>query len=258
MLLVFDVGNTNIVLGVYKGKELVSNWRIATDKQKTSDEYGVLINELFKYEDKNFSEVSAVIISSVVPDVMHSLENFSRKYCKKEPLVVGPGIKTGINIKYENPQQVGADRIVNAVGAMEKYGTPLVVIDFGTATTFCAVSDKGEYLGGSIVPGVKISMDALFQKASKLPKVEIIKPKGVIGKNTVWAMQSGIFFGYAGLVDNIVNMMKSELGDDTKVVATGGLASLICAETKTVDHVDKFLTLDGLRIIYGRNKDGAE
>lgn len=258
MLLVFDVGNTNIVLGVYKGKELVSNWRIATDKQKTSDEYGVLINELFKYEDMNFSEVSAVIISSVVPDVMHSLENFSRKYCKKEPLVVGPGIKTGINIKYENPQQVGADRIVNAVGAMEKYGTPLVVIDFGTATTFCAVSDKGEYLGGSIVPGVKISMDALFQKASKLPKVEIIKPKGVIGKNTVWAMQSGIFFGYAGLVDNIVNMMKSELGDDTKVVATGGLASLICAETKTVDHVDKFLTLDGLRIIYGRNKDGAE
>lgn len=258
MLLVFDVGNTNIVLGVYKGKELVSNWRIATDKQKTSDEYGVLINELFKYEDMNFSEVSAVIISSVVPDVMHSLENFSRKYCKKEPLVVGPGIKTGINIKYENPQQVGADRIVNAVGAMEKYGTPLVVIDFGTATTFCAVSDKGEYLGGSIVPGVKISMDALFQKASKLPKVEIIKPKGVIGKNTVWAMQSGIFFGYAGLVDNIVNMMKSELGDDIKVVATGGLASLICAETKTVDHVDKFLTLDGLRIIYGRNKDGAE
>lgn len=258
MLLVFDVGNTNIVLGVYKGKELVSNWRIATDKQKTSDEYGVLINDLFKYEDMNFSEVSAVIISSVVPDVMHSLENFSRKYCKKEPLVVGPGIKTGINIKYENPQQVGADRIVNAVGAMEKYGTPLVVIDFGTATTFCAVSDKGEYLGGSIVPGVKISMDALFQKASKLPKVEIIKPKGVIGKNTVWAMQSGIFFGYAGLVDNIVNMMKSELGDDTKVVATGGLASLICAETKTVDHVDKFLTLDGLRIIYGRNKDGAE
>lgn len=186
---------------------------------------------------------------------MHSLENFSFKYCAKEPIIVGPGVKTGINIKYENPQQVGADRIVNAVAGYEKYGGPLILIDFGTATTFCAVSQKGEYLGGAISPGIKISSEALFQRASKLHKVEIAKPKGAIGKNTTWAMQSGIVFGYAGLVDNIVAMMKEELGsDDVNVVATGGLAPLICAETKTVKIVDKFLTLEGLRIIYERNR----
>ena len=255
MLLVFDIGNTNMVLGVYKDKELICNFRIGTDKSKTSDEYGVIIRQLFDYEGISLKNIEDVIISSVVPEVMHSLENFSFKYCEKEPIIVGPGVKTGINIKYENPQQVGADRIVNAVAGYEKYGGPLILIDFGTATTFCAVSQKGEYLGGAISPGIKISSEALFQRASKLHKVEIAKPKGAIGKNTTWAMQSGIVFGYAGLVDNIVAMMKEELGsDDVNVVATGGLAPLICAETKTVKIVDKFLTLEGLRIIYERNR----
>ena len=255
MLLVFDVGNTNMVLGVYKDKELICNFRIGTDKSKTSDEYGVIISQLFDYEGISLKNIQDVIISSVVPEVMHSLENFSFKYCAKEPIIVGPGVKTGINIKYENPQQVGADRIVNAVAGYEKYGGPLILIDFGTATTFCAVSQKGEYLGGAISPGIKISSEALFQRASKLHKVEIAKPKGAIGKNTTWAMQSGIVFGYAGLVDNIVSMMKEELGSDyVNVVATGGLAPLICAETKTVKIVDKFLTLEGLRIIYERNR----
>ena len=214
MLLVFDVGNTNMVLGVYKDKELICNFRIGTDKSKTSDEYGVIIRQLFDYEGISLKNIEDVIISSVVPEVMHSLENFSFKYCAKEPIIVGPGVKTGINIKYENPQQVGADRIVNAVAGYEKYGGPLILIDFGTATTFCAVSQKGEYLGGAISPGIKISSEALFQRASKLHKVEIAKPKGAIGKNTTWAMQSGIVFGYAGLVDNIVSMMKEELGSD--------------------------------------------
>ena len=255
MLLVFDVGNTNMVLGVYNGNKLVSNFRIGTDKSKTSDEYGVIIRQLFEYEGILLKDIDDVIISSVVPEVMHSLENFSIKYCLKEPMIVGPGVKTGINIKYENPQQVGADRIVNAVAGYEKYGGPLILIDFGTATTFCAVSEKGEYLGGAISPGIKISCDALFQKASKLHQVEIVKPKSAIGKNTTWAMQSGIVFGYAGLVDNIVSMMKEELGaDNAMVVATGGLAPLICAETKSVKIIDKFLTLEGLRIIYGRNR----
>ena len=244
-----------MVLGVYNGNKLASNFRIGTDKSKTSDEYGVIIRQLFEYEGILLKDIDDVIISSVVPEVMHSLENFSIKYCLKEPMIVGPGVKTGINIKYENPQQVGADRIVNAVAGYEKYGGPLILIDFGTATTFCAVSEKGEYLGGAISPGIKISCDALFQKASKLHQVEIVKPKSAIGKNTTWAMQSGIVFGYAGLVDNIVSMMKEELGaDNAMVVATGGLAPLICAETKSVKIIDKFLTLEGLRIIYGRNR----
>ncbi|SHK36192.1 type III pantothenate kinase [Tepidibacter formicigenes] len=256
MLLVFDVGNTNTVLGVYEGKNLINHWRISTDKDKTSDEYGMLINDLFKYEELNIKNVKDVIISSVVPNVMHSLENFSRKYCKREPLVVGPGIKTGMNIKYDNPKQVGADRIVNAVAGYEKYGAPLILVDFGTATTFCALSEKGEYLGGTISPGIKISSEALFQKASKLPRVELTKPGMAICKNTVSSMQSGIIYGYAGLVDNIVDMMKSELKNkDTKVVATGGLANLIASESKSIDYVDKFLTLDGLRIIYDRNRE---
>lgn len=256
MLLAFDVGNTNIVLGVYRGQTLLNYWRIATDKSKTSDEYGMLIHQLFQYEGLSLKDIDDVIISSVVPPLMYSLQHMSYKYCKKEAMVVGPGIKTGMNIKYDNPKQVGADRIVNAVAAYEKYGGPLVIVDFGTATTFCAVSENGEYLGGTIAPGIKISSEALFQNAAKLPRVELIKPGHVICKNTVSSMQSGIIYGYIGLVDYIVKRMKQELGNhpNTRVIATGGLANLIASESETIDEVNGLLTLEGLRIIYERNK----
>ena len=256
MLLVFDVGNTNMVLGIYKDKKLIKDWRINTDKEKTSDEYGMLISNLFKYDDVDMYDIEDVIISSVVPNVMHSLENFCIKYCNKKPLVVGPGIKTGLNIKYDNPKQVGADRIVNAVAGIEKYGYPLILVDFGTGTTFCAISEKGEYLGGTIAPGIKISSEALFQRASKLPRVELQKPGMAICKSTVSAMQSGIIYGYVGLVEKIISMMKEELNcGPVKVVATGGLSSLIASETDSIDYVDKFLTLEGLRVIYEKNKE---
>lgn len=256
MLLVFDVGNTNMVLGIYEGKELKNYWRISTDKAKTSDEYGMLINNLFQYDNVDKNSIKDIIISSVVPNVMHSLENFCVKYFNKQPLIVGPGIKTGLNIKYDNPKQVGADRIVNAVAAIEKYKSPMIIIDFGTATTFCAISEKGEYLGGTIAPGIKISSEALFQRASKLPRVELLKPGMTICKNTVSAMQSGIIYGYVGLVDKIIAMMKKELGNDNiKVIATGGLSSLIASETDSIDCVDKNLTLEGLKIIYNKNKE---
>ncbi|MEG1312158.1 MAG: type III pantothenate kinase [Peptostreptococcaceae bacterium] len=256
MLLVFDVGNTNMVLGIYKNKELIKYWRINTDKEKTSDEYGILINSLFEYENIDMKNIKDIIISSVVPNVMHSLENFCLRYCDKQPMVVGPGIKTGLNIKYDNPKQVGADRIVNAVAGIEKYGYPLIIVDFGTGTTFCAISNKGEYLGGTIAPGIKISSEALFQRASKLPRVELVKPGSTICKNTVSAMQSGIIYGYVGLVDKIIEMMKKELNQgEIKVIATGGLANLIASETESIDSVDRFLTLDGLRLIYDKNKE---
>ena len=256
MLLVFDVGNTNMVLGIYEGKELKNYWRISTDKAKTSDEYGMLINNLFQYDNVDKDLIKDIIISSVVPNVMHSLENFCIKYFNKQPLIVGPGIKTGLNIKYDNPKQVGADRIVNAVAAIEKYKSPMIIIDFGTATTFCAISEHGEYLGGTIAPGIKISSEALFQRASKLPRVELVKPGSTICKNTVSAMQSGIIYGYVGLVDKIVDMMKKELNqENVKVIATGGLANLIATETESIDSVDRFLTLDGLRLIYDKNKE---
>lgn len=256
MLLVFDVGNTNMVLGIYKEKNLIKHLRISTDRNKTSDEYGMLITSLFNHNNIDTHQIKDVIISSVVPNVMHSLENFCVRYLNIKPKVVGPGIKTGLNIKYDNPKQVGADRIVNAVCGIEKYGYPLIIVDFGTATTFCAISEKGEYLGGTISPGVKISSDALFEKASKLPRVELSKPGMTICKNTVSAMQSGIIYGYVGLVEKIVSMMKKELNEENvKVVATGGLANLIASETNCIDTVDSFLTLDGLRIIHEKNKE---
>ena len=255
MLLVFDVGNTNMVIGVYEGKTLVKDWRICTDIHKTSDEYGMLIGNLLAHDKIDLKSVDDVIISSVVPNVMHALENFCIKYCEKKPMVVGPGIKTGLNIKYDNPKQVGADRIVNAVAAIEKYGSPLIIVDFGTATTFCAISDKAEYLGGTICPGLKISSEALFNGAAKLPRVELIKPGKTICKATVEAMQAGIIYGYVGQVEKIISMMKKELGsEDIKVVATGGLSSLIHSETDSIDHIDKFLTLEGLRLIHLKNK----
>ncbi len=255
MLLVFDVGNTNMVIGVYEGKKLVTDFRICTDIHKTSDEYGILIGNLLEYNKIDIKSIEDVIISSVVPSVMYALESFCIKYCEKKPLVVGPGIKTGLNIKYDNPKQVGADRIVNAVAGIEKYGSPLIIVDFGTATTFCAISEKSEYLGGTICPGLKISSEALFSYAAKLPRVELTKPGKTICKTTVEAMQSGIIYGYVGQVEKIISMMKKELGsEDVKVIATGGLSVLIHSETDSIDYIDKFLTLEGLRLIYEKNK----
>lgn len=253
MLLVFDIGNSNIVLGTYKDKTLTNHWRIATDRQKTSDEYGILIHSLFSFHKLSMTEVKAVIISSVVPPLIVPLSRMCSKYFGIEPLVVGPGIKTGIRLKYENPREIGADRIVNAVGAYEKFGGPLILVDFGTATTFCAIDEDGDYLGGAIAPGIGISVEALFQRTAKLPRIELATPKTVICRNTVMAIQSGVVFGFTGQVDEIVRRMKMELGENAKVIATGGLANMIAKESKTIEHVDQFLTLDGLRVLYERN-----
>jgi type III pantothenate kinase len=255
MILVFDVGNTNIVLGAYKEDKLMDFWRVSTDTQKTADEYGIIIKHMFVHQGYNIDDVEAVIISSVVPPIMYTLEHMARKYFKREPLVIGPGIKTGMNIKYDNPKEVGADRIVNAVAGYELYGGPLIIVDFGTATTYCAISKSGEYLGGAISPGIRISMDALYQRTAKLPRVELVKPDSVICKNTISSIQSGVIYGYVGQVDYIVRRMKKELGaENAKVIATGGLSKLIATESETIDVVNGLLTLEGLRIIYERNK----
>lgn len=255
MILVIDVGNTNITLGVYDEKKLLVHWRMGTDREKTSDEFGLFFVNLFNHEKLDISKVEAVIVASVVPPIMYSLEHAIRKYFKLDPIIVGPGVKTGINIKYENPKEVGADRIVNAVAALEIYGGPVIIVDFGTATTFCAITSKGEYLGGVICPGIKISAEALFQRAAKLPRIELAKPESVIGRNTVVSMQSGIVFGYLGQVDYIVKRMKKEMHEDNiKVIATGGLARLISSESETIDEINGLLTLEGLRIIFEKNK----
>ncbi|NPV28693.1 MAG: type III pantothenate kinase [Firmicutes bacterium] len=254
MILVFDVGNTNIVLGIFTAQELIVSWRIGTDRRRTADDLGMLVKNLFDFQNLTFEQIEAVVISSVVPPLTPVLTEMCRRYFKKEPLVVGPGVKTGMPIRYENPREVGADRIVNAVAAYARYGGPLIVVDFGTATTFCAISREGEYLGGAIAPGIAISTEALFERAAKLPRIEIVRPRQVIGKNTVASMQSGIYYGFVGQVDEIVSRMKEELGGEAVVVATGGLAELICKGTRTVDYVDPYLTLWGLKIIYERNK----
>ena len=255
MILVFDVGNTNIVLGIYNGKKLIESYRLSTKSNKTADEFGMIVNSLFQYKGISLLDIEAVVISSVVPNLMYSLEHMARKYCGVDPLIVEPGTKTGMNIKYDNPKEVGADRIVNGVAAYELYGGPIIVVDFGTATTFCLISDKCEYIGGIIAPGIRLSADALFEKAAKLPRIELIKPPQVVCKNTVSSMQSGMVYGYAGLVDAIVERMRNELDDHSiKSVATGGMAKMISAEAKGIDIVDSTLTLEGLRIIYERNK----
>jgi type III pantothenate kinase len=253
MLLVFDVGNTNIVLGIYKDDVLVTHWRVMTDRDKTTDEYGMLLQSLIASRGIAREDIKAIIISCVVPPVVPTLAMMCKSYFHIEPLFVGPDIKLGMPIQYDNPREVGADRIVNAVAAYAKYNRSLIVIDFGTATTFDYISSEGEYRGGAIAPGISISSEALFQKASKLPRVEFINPQRVVGKDTVSSMQSGLVYGYIGLVDGLVNRMKKEVLSNPHVVATGGLAPLISAHSETIDEVDELLTLKGLKIIYDRN-----
>lgn len=254
LIFVLDVGNTNIVLGVYEHNTLRYHWRIETSRHKTEDEYGMVIKSLFQHAGLDFSDITGVMISSVVPPIMFTLERMCGKYFKVKPLIVGPGIKTGLNIKYENPREVGADRIVNAVAAIHEYGSPLIVVDFGTATTFCFINEKGDYMGGAIAPGIGISTEALYSKAAKLPRIEINHAEDVIGKNTISAMQAGILFGFVGQVEGIVSRMKAQSKNEPLVVATGGLANLIASESRMIDIVDPNLTLKGLIRLYNRNK----
>jgi type III pantothenate kinase len=257
MLLVIDVGNTNTVLGVYEGKDLRAQWRLSTDRRQTADECGILIRNLFALEGIQHSQIDGVMVASVVPPLNSVVEEMAAKYFHLDALFLGPGTRTGMAIHYDNPQEVGADRIADAVAAFEKYGGPCVVVDFGTAITFDVISERGEYLGGVIAPGLEVSSEALFQQAARLPRVEIREPQRVIGTNTVGSMQSGLFYGAVGLVDGILDRLCAVLGEKTKVVATGGQASLIAAASKYKPPVDPSLTLEGLRLIYERNLPGT-
>jgi len=258
MLLAIDIGNTNTVLGLFKHGRLFHDWRIRTDVNMTADEYSITFRSLFATYEVPAREVAQVIISCVVPPLLNSVERFCRKYFNIHPVVVGPGIRTGMPIFYDNPKEVGADRIVNAVAAYERYRQACIVVDFGTATTFDYVSDRGEYMGGVISPGIMISCEALFFKTSKLPRVEIFaRPASILGKNTISSISAGVVYGYAGLVEGIINRMKKEVRKELKVVATGGLASLIATECPVIDEVDDYLTLQGLRIIFERNKKNS-
>ncbi len=254
MLLVIDVGNTNTVLGIYEGTHLVDSWRIWTERDRTSDEYGILMRNLFSSRAIALEKIGDVSISCVVPPMLNMLLELCEKYFHVEPLVVDVGIQLGMPILTDTPAEVGADRIVNAVAAYHKYGKSLIVVDFGTATTFDYISPQGEYMGGAIAPGLGIASEALFIRASKLPRVELKRPKRVVGKNTVQSMQAGIVFGYVGLTDEIVLRMKEEVKTNPKVIATGGLAPLIASESKTIEEVDEFLTLEGLRLLYELNR----
>ena len=253
MLLAVDVGNTNTVMGAFDGEHLLDHWRLATDQSRTADEYSITLRSLFGLSGLDPAGIDAAIISSVVPAVVHPLRRSFRDRFGVAPLVVGPGVKTGMPILYENPKEVGADRIVNAVAAYAKYGCGTIVVDFGTATTFDCISPAGEYLGGVIAPGITISADALYHHAAKLPRVEIGRPPQVIGRNTVASIQSGLYNGYVSLVDGIVRRMVQEAGFPIRVVATGGLARLIAKGSATIEEADELLTLDGLRLIHAMN-----
>lgn len=254
MLLAIDVGNTGIAFGVFEGETLRATWHIATDLNKTADEYAVLLLNLLPREGLALSDIDHTILASVVPPLEPIFEELSERYLGTSPLVIGPGVKTGVRICTDNPREVGADLVVNAVAAHRLYGGPVIVIDFGTATTVDAVSKEGDYLGGAIAPGIGISAEALFERASKLPRIELIPPEHAIGRNSVTAMQSGIMFGYVGLIESLVARIRRELGGKPRVVATGGLAKVIAEETKVVDVVNQHLTLIGLRLIHDMNR----
>jgi type III pantothenate kinase len=250
VLLAVDVGNTQTALGLYSGSELTDNWRLATERSTTADELGVLLNGLL-----DFDVVEGICLASTVPVLVREWELLASKWAEASLLVVGPGVKTGIPIRYDDPREVGPDRIVNAVAGAARYGAPCIVVDFGTSTNFDAVSAAGEYVGGVLAPGIEISMDALFAHAARLTKVDFTEPPSVIGKTTTHALQSGLVYGFAGQVDGIVERMRGELGDGARAIATGGLADLIAPHTKTIEKVDPWLTLEGLRLVWERNRD---
>jgi type III pantothenate kinase len=257
MLLTLDIGNTNVTVGVYDGERLCAHWRLATVHDRMPDEYGILLTQLFQHRGLATADISGVAIASVVPPLTSIFSEVSRDYFGQDALVVDAGVKTGVRIRYENPREVGADRVVDCAAVQHKYGGPACVVDFGTATTFDAISRQGEYLGGAIAPGITIAAEALFARASKLYRVEIAPPARVIGTNTAMAMQAGIFYGYVALVEGLVARFRTELGEEMKVIATGGLAEKVARETKVIQYVDPWLTLDGLRIVYAMNRQGG-
>jgi type III pantothenate kinase len=254
MLLTIDIGNTNLTLGLYEGAQLGAHWRLATDHKRMPDEYGLQFLGLLQNAEKSLKDLSGVVLASVVPPLTGRVIQACREYLKQEPLVVDTGIKTGIKIRYEDPKAVGADRVCDAVAVMKMYGGPACVVDFGTATTFNAITKDGEYLGGAITAGINLAAEALYTRAAKLPRIDLQTPPSVIGRNTVHAMQSGLLFGYVCMVEGMVARFKKELGDDMKVVATGGLAEVVAKETKVVNIIAPWLTLDGLRLIWEMNQ----
>jgi type III pantothenate kinase len=254
LLCVADVGNTHTVVGVYDGEALLHTWRLRTDRERTTDEWGLNLKALFDMAGIDLGSVKGMAIASVVPPALHAIRRASQRYFGAEPLVVGPGVKTGLPIRYDNPREVGADRVVNAVAAFSRLKRACIVVDFGTATTFDCISQKGEYLGGAIAPGLQISLDALVSRAAKLPRVEIGTPSQVIGRNTEEAMQSGILYGYAALTDGLVRRLAAEMGGEVAVIATGGFAGTVAAHAGSIQSVEPDLTLEGLRLIYLRNK----
>lgn len=257
MLLVLDIGNTHTVAGLYRGRTLEAHWRLVTDRLKTADEYGLALKALFQDRSLSIGEVEAAVISSVVPPVTPVIADMVRACFNLQAMVVGPGITTGLDIKYEDPRELGADRIVNAVGGTALYGTPLIIVDLGTAVKFEAVSEKREYLGGAIAPGIAISAEALFVKTAQLQRIELAKPAAAIGRNSIWSMQSGLIFGYAGLVDGLARRIMGEMGGNPPVIATGGLAGLVADECETITAVNPHLTLEGLRVLHELNRPGS-